>query len=100
MELLHEFFDPIPLAALLAAVFALITFIVIAKILRLPDNFAEKETVRNELRFRIVNQRRANLSGDDVEGHVEKAAGEAEHNEAGKKEAESPEKKDNPEKKA
>jgi hypothetical protein len=99
MDLLHEFFDPIPLAALLAAVFALVTFIVIAKILRLPGDFAEKEQVRNELRFRIVNQRRANLSGDDVKGDAEKAADGTEH-ETGKKEAESPEKKENPEKKA
>jgi hypothetical protein len=98
MELLHDFLDPIPLAALIAAVFALATFMVIAKFLRLPGDFPQKEAVRDELRFRITSERRANLSGDDVEGRVEKAADSGRHED--KKEAHPEEKKEEPAKKA
>jgi hypothetical protein len=78
MDLIREFLDPIPLAALIVAVFALATIIVFAKIFRMPDSFAEREKVRDDLRFRIALERRLNLSNDDVEGDVEKKADAAE----------------------
>jgi len=59
MELLSEFFDPIPMAALIAAVFAIVFILAITLIFRMPKSFADKEQVRMELRFRLADENAA-----------------------------------------
>jgi hypothetical protein len=59
MELLSEFFNPIPMGAIIAAVFAIIFVLAITLIFRMPKGFAEKEQVRMELRFRLAAENEA-----------------------------------------
>jgi len=76
MELLSEFFDPIPVAAMIAAVFAIVFILVIALIFRMPKGFAEKEQVRMELRFRLAEE---NAAAELAEQRGEEAAEEMHH---------------------
>ena len=80
METLSEFFNPIPMGAMLAAVFAIIFTLAITLIFRMPKDFAEKEQVRMELRFRLADEKAA------AELAAKKEA-EAEQEIAAKKEA-------------
>jgi len=76
MELLSEFFDPIPLAAMIAAVFAVVFILAIAKIFRMPEDFADKEQVRMELRFRLAEE---NAAAELAEKRGEEAAAQEAH---------------------
>ncbi|MDR3013499.1 MAG: hypothetical protein LBU70_09885 [Chitinispirillales bacterium] len=70
MDLLKEFFAPIsiPVLALIIAVFVLVW--VLAKCFRLPPGFAVKEDFRDEVRFRLFNERLM----ESATGEAKKAA--------------------------
>ncbi|MDR0330981.1 MAG: hypothetical protein LBH93_04650 [Chitinispirillales bacterium] len=59
MGLLSELFDPIPLAALGIAVFAIALILVFSRYFRLPGDFGIKEDIRDEIRLRLFNENEA-----------------------------------------
>jgi hypothetical protein len=59
MELLSEFFNPVPMAVMIAAVFAIVFVLAMSLIFRMPKDFADKEQVRMELRFRLADEKAA-----------------------------------------
>jgi len=56
MDILQEFLGPIPLAALVLVVFVIIMIWMISKYFKLPEDFATKEMVREEIRYRLFDQ--------------------------------------------
>ena len=81
MELLSEFFAPIPLVALGLVIFGLVAFWAFARFFRMPEGFKKSEAVRDDIRFKLVER-------DLIEeAEAEAAAAEAAEAEAKAKEA-------------
>ena len=55
MDLLNEFFDPIPIPALALGIFALALLWVLSKCFRFPPGFETKEELREEIRYRLFD---------------------------------------------
>ena len=56
MDLLQELLGPIPLIAVALVVLALVILWALSKFFRLPANFAIKEELREEIRFRLFDE--------------------------------------------
>jgi hypothetical protein len=56
MEILKEFLDPVPIPLLALALFGFVLLWVLAKCFRMPKQFQEKEDIRDELRFRLIDE--------------------------------------------
>ena len=74
MDLIKEFFDPVPIVAIALAIFGFVMLWVIAKALRFPEGFSTKQELREEIRFRLLEQR---MSADE-EGNATKENAPAE----------------------
>jgi hypothetical protein len=56
MELLSEFFNPVPIVALGLAIFGLVAFWAFSRFFRMPENFNKSQATRDDIRFKLVEK--------------------------------------------